>query len=62
MAKKLKIQLVRSVIGCTGKQRRTIESLGLYKRMQTVIHDATPGVIGKLEKMVHLLKIEEVDG
>lgn len=62
MAKKLSIKLVRSLIGTTEKQRRIVESLGLKKRLATVTHTADAGLIGKLEKVQHLLEVTEAAG
>lgn len=59
MAKKLQVQLVRSLIGVPEAQRRIIQSLGLGKRMSSVTHEASAKVVGELEKVVHLVKIEE---
>lgn len=62
MAKKLKVELVRSLIGVSEAHKKIVKSLGLKKRLSTVEHQATPKVIGELEKVVHLVRIEEVAG
>lgn len=62
MAKRLKVQLVKSLISTTESQRATAKSLGLRRRMQVVEHTASPKVLGELEKLVHLVRIEEVSG
>lgn len=56
----LRVQLVRSVIGTRPAQRKTVEALGLKKREQVVELPNNPQVQGMLEKVKHLVKIEEV--
>lgn len=58
--KKVRITQVRSGIGQTLRQKRTLEALGLKKMHQTVEHDATPQVMGMCKKVEHLVKVEEV--
>ncbi len=60
MAKKLEITLTRSVIGRPENQRATVQSLGLRKIHQTVVHDDTPAVRGKVTKVSHLVSVKEV--
>ena len=55
----VKITQVRSVIRRPGSQKRTIEALGLRRLHQSVTHEATPQVLGMIEKVKHLLKVEE---
>jgi len=57
---KIKITQVKSLIGSTKSQKATIEALGIKKMHQTVEHEATPQIIGMVNKMRHLLNIEEV--
>ncbi len=61
MAKKLKIMLKRSLIGSTKNQIATVHSLGLKKINQVVEHNDTPDIRGKINKMIHLLEVEEID-
>ncbi|AHW60217.1 LSU ribosomal protein L30P [Draconibacterium orientale] len=56
----LKITQVKSGIGSTKRQKATLESLGLKKLNQTVVHEATPQIVGMVNKLRHLLSIEEV--
>lgn len=56
---KLKITQVKSVIDRPKRQKDTMIALGLKKMNQSVIKDATPSVVGMIEKVAHLLKIEE---
>ncbi|EGL81997.1 ribosomal protein L30 [Caldalkalibacillus thermarum TA2.A1] len=61
MAKKLAITLKRSVIGRKPDQRKTIEALGLKKRHQTVVHQDNPAIRGMINKVSHLVEVEEVE-
>ena len=59
MAKQLEITLTRSVIGSNQDQRRTVEALGLKKRQQTVVREDTPVVRGMINKVSHLVQVNE---
>lgn len=61
MAKKLKITLVRSLIGRPEIQRRTAKALGLKKLNGFVIQNDTPDIRGKVKKIEHLLAVEEIE-
>jgi large subunit ribosomal protein L30 len=61
VAKKLKITLVRSLIGRPESQRQTARALGLTKLHSSVIHEDTPDIRGKVTKLTHLLDVEEID-
>lgn len=58
---KIKITLVKSVIGYSEKQRRTVRSLGLTKTGRSVIQNDTPDILGKVKSVNHLLKVETVE-
>jgi large subunit ribosomal protein L30 len=60
VAKKLKITQVRSAIGHVKKQRRIVRALGIKKLSQSVEQKDTPQIRGMIEKVKHLLKVEEV--
>ncbi|GAV24662.1 50S ribosomal protein L30 [Carboxydothermus islandicus] len=60
MEKKLKITLVKSVIGQSERQKATVRSLGLRKLNQSVIKADTPEIRGMINKVSHLLKVEEI--
>ena len=66
MAKKknttLKIKQIRSTIGRLTGQKRTIRALGIRKLGQTVQHEDTPCVRGMIEKVKHLVCVEESGG
>lgn len=57
---KLHITLVKSPIGYSPEQRKTVEALGLRKLHQTVEHDDSPAIRGMVSKVIHLLKVVEV--
>lgn len=54
---KIKIQQVKSKIGSTQRQKRTLEALGLRKMQQVVEHEASPEILGMVEKVNHLVKV-----
>ncbi len=56
---KLTIKLVRSLVGSSDTQRKTIEALGLKKIGQSVTLADTPATRGALNKVRHLLAVEE---
>ncbi|WP_026907491.1 50S ribosomal protein L30 [Paucisalibacillus globulus] len=59
MSKKLEITLTRSVIGAKEKQIKTVEALGLKKIRQTVVLEDTPAVRGMVNKVSHLVSVQE---
>ena len=63
MAKKkqktIEITLVRSIIGEKPKVRATVDALGLKRIQQTVEQVDSPSVRGMLEKVNHLVEVDE---
>ncbi|HOA16805.1 MAG TPA: 50S ribosomal protein L30 [Fervidobacterium sp.] len=59
--KKLKITLVRSTIGYKYDQKDTVRRLGLKRMHQTVVKEDNPQIRGMIEKVKHLLTVEEVE-
>jgi large subunit ribosomal protein L30 len=57
---KLKVTQVRSSIGIKPKQRGTLRALGLRGISQSREHDDNPIIRGMLNKVPHLVKVEEV--
>jgi large subunit ribosomal protein L30 len=57
--KTLKVTLRKSVIGEKPKTRATVEGLGLRKMNQTVTQKDTPSVRGMLDRVRHLVEVEE---
>ena len=56
----LKITWTKSYIGKPRNQRRVVESLGLKRLHHSVIHGDTPIIRGMVNKVQHLLNVEEV--
>jgi len=57
---KIKITQVKSKIDRPETQKRTLEALGLRKMNQTVEHNITPQIMGMVNKVKHLLHIENI--
>lgn len=57
---KLQITLVKSPIGRPEKQRITVRTLGLTKLNSKVVHEDTPQIRGMVEKVSHMVKVEEL--
>ncbi len=55
----LKITLTRSVIGANKEQRKVVKALGLKKTNSTVVRQDIPTVRGMINKVSHLLTVEE---
>jgi large subunit ribosomal protein L30 len=56
--KKIKVTLVKSVIGCKAGHRATVRGLGLKRINQTVELQDTPAVRGMINKVYYLVKSE----
>ena len=56
----LRITQIKSSIKTIKSQKSTLESLGLRKMNQTVEHEATPSIVGMINKLRHMLLVEEV--
>ena len=59
MGKMLKITKVKSVIGRPEKQRKILKGMGLTKLNKTVTLADTPQVRGMINKVIHLVSVEE---
>jgi large subunit ribosomal protein L30 len=57
---KIRIKQIRSKIRRPQNQKRTLEALGLRKIDHVVEHDATPTILGMVNKVKHLISVEEV--
>lgn len=57
--KSLRVTLVKSPIGYSKDQKATVRALGLRRVNQIVEHNDSPAIRGMLNKVVHLIKIEE---
>ena len=56
---KIRVTKVKSAIGRTKTQKLTLESLGLKKIGQVVEHEDTPNILGMVNKVKHLVSVEE---
>ena len=59
--KYLKITQVKSLIGWEDRQKETVKSLGLRKIGQIVYKQNRPEIRGMAKKVLHLVKVEEVE-
>jgi len=57
---KIKVTQVKSIIDRSERQKKTMQALGLRKMNQTVEHDDSPAILGMVEKVKHLVKVETV--
>ena len=60
MAKMIKVTLTKSVIGASPKQRKGVEALGLKKMHQSVELVDCPQTRGAINKVPHLLTVDEL--
>lgn len=58
-AKMIRIKLVRSPIGYTESQKRTVAALGLSKLNQVVEKPDNPAVRGMINTVAHMLEVSE---
>lgn len=59
MGNTLKIKMMKSEIGRPEKQRKILRGLGLSKLNSTVTLSDTPQIRGMINKVVHLVSVEE---
>lgn len=57
---RIRITQIKSKNGKPERQKRTLEALGIHKLNHSVEHEATPQIIGMVEKIRHLLKVESI--
>ena len=57
---KIKITQIKSAIKKPVRQKRTLEALGIRKLHQTIEVEATPQIMGMVQKVLHLVEVEEV--
>lgn len=53
----IKVKQVRSRINCPKDQKRTLDALGFKKLNSVVEHEATPQILGMVEKVKHLVVV-----
>lgn len=57
---KIKIKYIKSKIGSSERQKRTLQALGLRKLNSTREIEATPQIMGMVRKVSHLITVEEL--
>ncbi len=55
----IRVTWIKSYIGCEERQRLTIRALGLHRLNHSVVHEDTKSVRGMINKVRHLVKVEE---
>lgn len=53
----LKVKLVKSRIGCSPLQRKTLDALGLRKIRAEKSFEESPSLLGMVEKVKHLVEV-----
>lgn len=61
MTKQVRVTLVKSPIGYEKSQKATVRALGLRRMNSSVVHNDTPPVRGMINKISHLVKVEEIE-
>jgi large subunit ribosomal protein L30 len=57
---KVRIKQVKSTIGSSERQKRTMQALGITKLNGAIEHEATPQIIGMINKVKHLVVVENL--
>ena len=60
--KQIRIRLIKSPIGQKPRARKTLIALGLGKVSSSIVHEATPPILGMVRAVSHLLEVEELSG
>ncbi|MFC1964561.1 50S ribosomal protein L30 [Chloroflexota bacterium] len=56
---KLRITWVKSSIGYEASQKKALRTLGFHRLNHSVIHDDSNSIRGMINKVRHLVKVEE---
>ncbi len=56
---KLKVTQIKSKIGSNQRQKKTLEALGIRKMHNTIEVEDNPQILGMINKVKHLVKVEE---
>lgn len=59
---KLRVTWIKSAVGYEKSQRETLRSLGFHRINQSVVHDDSSSLRGMINKVRHLVKVEEEIG
>ena len=57
---KIRITQVKSRNGKPERQKRTLDALGIHKLNHSVEHKVTPQIMGMIEKVKHLVRVENI--
>ena len=57
---KIKVTLVKSTIACLPQHKKVVEALGLKKIRSFRIHEENPCILGMIDKVKYLVKVENV--
>lgn len=57
---KIRITQIKSTIDKPARQKKTVSALGLNKLNSSIVHELTPQIKGMVEKVSHLLLIENL--
>ena len=57
---KIRITQIKSIIDRPHRQKNTLKALGIRKMSGTVEHEATPQILGMVDKVKHLVKVEQL--
>jgi large subunit ribosomal protein L30 len=58
---KLRVTLIKSGIGYAQDQKKTLRALGLNRLNKSVLHNDSSSVRGMLDKVRHLIRVEEAN-
>jgi len=56
---KLRITWTKSAIGYAKEQRTTLRTMGFHCLNQTIVHNDSPEIRGMINKVRHLVRVEE---
>jgi large subunit ribosomal protein L30 len=59
--KKIRVTLIKSPIGYSRRQKETVRALGLRRLRATVEKSDTPVIRGMIDKVSHLVQVEEIE-
>ncbi len=59
---RIKITWIKSGIGYEESQKKTLASLGFHRLNQSVVHEDSSSLRGMINKVRHLVKVEEDSG
>lgn len=57
---KIRVELIKSKIGSTKRQKKTIQALGLNKINSSNELEATPQILGMISKVQHIVVAKEI--